>query len=173
MSKPTTLPARHEKAAGNKAVSYAKLGEAGRLLLQGESYRQASIKSGVGQEKLRREFPGLGKKRKHSASALTTAHMYLQTGVSYRRASALTGVPDATLRNKFPGYGVQQRIITDEMKEGMEAMLDDGASYAEVGRSYGVSWNSVRRYFPGRGWSPQEKGEYAQMLHEEKRLLAS
>lgn len=40
-------------------------------------------------------------------------------------------------------------------------MLDDGCSYNEVGRTLGRSYTTIRRHFPGRGWSTERMIEHA------------
>lgn len=33
-------------------------------------------------------------------------------------------------------------------------LLDDGASFGEISRTLGVGRDTLRRWFPGRGWTP-------------------
>lgn len=43
-------------------------------------------------------------------------------------------------------------------------LLDDGASYAEVARTLGVSAWSIAHRFPGRGWTQHQRLEYLRAI---------
>lgn len=48
-------------------------------------------------------------------------------------------------------------------------LLDEGASYCEVARTIGTTSSTVARHLPGRGWSPEQVGQWAnyrRSLHE-------
>lgn len=51
--------------------------------------------------------------------------------------------------------------MTSEMVARAATMLDDGASYAEVARTLGVDLSSIKRRFPGRGWTRQQCGQWS------------
>src|SRR5690606_9276142 len=41
-----------------------------------------------------------------------------------------------------------------------QELLDDGASFTEVGRTLGVSFGTLRKHFPGRQWSADEVRDF-------------
>jgi len=51
-------------------------------------------------------------------------------------------------------------LLTDEDVARAGQMLDDGASYAEVQRTLGHTFETIARRFPGRGWTKAQIGEY-------------
>lgn len=46
----------------------------------------------------------------------------------------------------------------------IEAMLDDGCSYAEIARTLGRDVGWIRRRWPGRGWMPEQGCVYRNWL---------
>lgn len=50
--------------------------------------------------------------------------------------------------------------LTEDELSIAAAMLDDGASYAEVGRTIGRPLETVRNRFPGRGWTRAQTHEF-------------
>jgi predicted transcriptional regulator len=50
---------------------------------------------------------------------------------------------------------------TEEQIAEMKHWLDEGASYAETGRTVGYGSTAVQKRFPGRGMSKQESGQMA------------
>lgn len=50
--------------------------------------------------------------------------------------------------------------LTEEELARAEALLADGASYCEVGRTLGRSRQHIARLFPGVGWSMEERDEF-------------
>lgn len=54
--------------------------------------------------------------------------------------------------------------ITEEEKLIAKKMLEDGASYKEVGRTLGRSDSAFSRYFPGYAWTPQQTGKHAALM---------
>lgn len=57
-----------------------------------------------------------------------------------------------------------------EVWERAEQMLDDGAPYAEVARTLGVSQHQVANRFPGRGWTLEQRSEWASFLRKQEHL---
>lgn len=55
---------------------------------------------------------------------------------------------------------------TPEELKGMEALLDEGAPYSEVGRTFGYSRSAVSRHFPGRGFTANQAGEMANAVRK-------
>ncbi len=62
--------------------------------------------------------------------------------------------------NKYP-ESVRQRALE---------MLEDGASYLDVGETLGISYTSLHRWFPNMGWTPEEIYEYRKMRKLEERI---
>lgn len=44
------------------------------------------------------------------------------------------------------------------------ALLEDGASQAEVTRTTGIARETLVKHFPGKGWTYKQAGEYRQLL---------
>lgn len=56
------------------------------------------------------------------------------------------------------------RNFTPEEDERALAMLKDGASYAEVGRTLGRRYQGIAHRFPGYSWTPEQTIEYRAVL---------
>lgn len=54
--------------------------------------------------------------------------------------------------------------LTDEQVQRAEELLDDGASNLEVARTIGCDERTIRRRFPGRGWTKQQAAEHSALL---------
>ncbi|MFV8049764.1 hypothetical protein [Mycobacterium sp. 48b] len=54
--------------------------------------------------------------------------------------------------------------LTAEQISTAEQLLDDGASYAEVGRTIGIDPQSVQLRWPNRGWTPQMRGQHSAFI---------
>lgn len=54
-----------------------------------------------------------------------------------------------------------RRVWTDADKQLAAALLDDGASFREVGRTIGRPASVICRRFPGRGWTVEQVAERA------------
>jgi DNA invertase Pin-like site-specific DNA recombinase len=57
-----------------------------------------------------------------------------------------------------PGFGA-----TEDEKLRAKALLEDGASYAEVGRTIGFHQQHIKRWFPGYEWTIEQRNEMAEM----------
>lgn len=57
--------------------------------------------------------------------------------------------------------GRPQAPLTETELRTAATLLDEGCPYSEVARTIGRAPRSIRRYFPGRGWSPSESGCFA------------
>ena len=51
-----------------------------------------------------------------------------------------------------------------EIRERALALLQDGASYTEVGRTLGVKHSTVSGWWPGYGWTQRQGGSYGGMV---------
>jgi DNA invertase Pin-like site-specific DNA recombinase len=56
--------------------------------------------------------------------------------------------------------------MSDEDIRRAEELLDEEASYAEVGRTLGFSGHTIARHFPGRGWNQEQKNEFSSILNK-------
>lgn len=59
-----------------------------------------------------------------------------------------------------------QKRLTPEEEKIAEQMLDDGASYAEIGRTLGYDGSAISWRFPGRGWTSLQTGQFVSMLRK-------
>lgn len=50
-------------------------------------------------------------------------------------------------------------------------MIADGCSHCEVARSLGMQTATLRRHFPGTGWSKQETNEYINSVRRANKLM--
>lgn len=48
------------------------------------------------------------------------------------------------------------------------ALFDDGASQREVTRTTGISRMTLRKYFPSKGWTFVQGGEFRQLTKDSK-----
>lgn len=64
------------------------------------------------------------------------------------------------LRTKL-GIKSRNRLdLTPERLTVIESMLEDGMSFKEIHRTEGVDMETLRRRFPGRGWTVEQANEY-------------
>lgn len=56
--------------------------------------------------------------------------------------------------------------MTDERKAQIQQWLDDGWSFAEISRTEGVAQETLRRHFPGRQWTPEQRLDYLRTLRQ-------
>jgi hypothetical protein len=94
------------------------------------------------------ELTRLGKSSRYIAERLGITQRTVQ------RARARTGT-------NMPCDPRSGRRYTPELLAAMEQHLDDGWSYAEIGRTYGVDPQRVSLHFPGRGWTIEQSAEIA------------
>lgn len=85
-------------------------------------------------------------------------------GYSAAEISREIGCSKETVRRTRVKFGVSQgrtmRKYSQEIRDKALVMLEDGASYNEVGRTLGVPDKWVRKTFPGMGWTRQQVYEY-------------
>lgn len=58
--------------------------------------------------------------------------------------------------------------VAQEALDRAKALLEDGASQREVTRTTGISRMMLRKYFPGKGWTFVEGGEFRQLTKERR-----
>lgn len=62
--------------------------------------------------------------------------------------------------------------FTEDELERARELLDDGVSYAEVGRTLGRSPTWLPVHLPGYAWTRQQSGAYVQTLRRLKRITS-
>lgn len=62
--------------------------------------------------------------------------------------------------------------VTEEWKAKADRLLDEGLSLIETARTTGVSYCTVSRHFPGRGWDSTTSGKYAHAVRKANRELS-
>jgi hypothetical protein len=92
------------------------------------------------------------KVRQMLAEGLSTAEVAAEVGCTQRhvvriRAGRTSGSKDG------------RRFSLDEIFL-IEAMLDDGCSYTEIGKTVGRAPNTISHRWPGHGWGFTEGGEF-------------
>jgi transposase-like protein/transcriptional regulator with XRE-family HTH domain len=158
-----------------KKARIAELAEAG------YSKRQAERELGVGHGSLTLHAeksgiifsqafgPGSRLKNAHSPWYENYAEVIRLSKLNYsrQRIARITGVSIRTVER----YRAMENLSkpakpspTEEQLAEMKRWLDDGASYAETGRTVGYSGTAVQRYFPGHGMSAQERGQMANAI---------
>jgi hypothetical protein len=86
-------------------------------------------------------------------------------GHSASAIAAFTGITKRSVTRIRSDMGVAQPpsglpLTDDEMRRAAE-LLDDGCSYGETARTLGRNCETIRRHFPGRGWTRAECAEIA------------
>jgi IS30 family transposase len=90
-------------------------------------------------------------------------------GYSGTQIARRVGVTHRTVQRARVRTGVAQPFcgipLTPEEIRLAESLLDDGASYCEVGRTLGRSMETIRRRFRGRSmWAPGSGVEYRKLM---------
>lgn len=111
---------------------------------------------------------------------LDEAHKLLMEGMARKHVAIRTGVGEMRLRRMWPDLhsdpNEHARYRTypypwPEKLAKIEAMLDDGASYREVMRTLHVDDGTLRKYFPGRGWTQQQAGQFSVLIQRMGKVL--
>lgn len=85
-------------------------------------------------------------------------------------AAELLGVNPRTITRIRARLGVSQPTTGGACRPGpellaeIEARLDDGWSVREIERTYGTTWRTIARHFPGRSWTRSQAGQHARLL---------
>lgn len=58
-----------------------------------------------------------------------------------------------------------------EMRQKVKNLLEDGASYNEVARTFHLADDTVRRWFPGYGWTQEQAAEFRAMIRLSQAVL--
>jgi len=62
--------------------------------------------------------------------------------------------------------------VSQEVLDRVGALLADGASQREVTRTTGLSRMTIRKYFPGQGWTFKEGGDFRAMTKTAEARIA-
>lgn len=90
--------------------------------------------------------------------------MLTSQGVSAPTISAILGISKRSVQRHRARAGIAEDAalpLSDAEKARAKALLEDGCSYNEVARTVGRTSHSLKRWFPGYGWPPQEVGRLA------------
>lgn len=118
--------------------------------------------------------------KKHGQTArherLKAAYLeLLAAGHSVPQAAGKLGVTERTIHRIKAELGVRHgpppnpRKTPEELRQ-IEELLEDGCSYKETARTLRINEQTIRRNFPGRGWTPHEAGKYSRMLDKLKQI---
>lgn len=90
-------------------------------------------------------------------------------GLPVKAIAARAGCSARTVSRLRVAHGISEpratRKMTPELLATFEACLDDGWSYAEIIATHHVAQQTLNRYFPHRGWSRVQVGEFAALMH--------
>lgn len=87
----------------------------------------------------------------------TTTEIAAHFGANVDSISRIKGQLGISIRNE----------MTPERLSRVAQMVEDGWSYAEINRTEGMSFESLRRYFPGKSWTQEQTTEYLQLRRQE------
>ena len=73
---------------------------------------------------------------------------------------------------KLPPFPKGEDKYSPEDLAAVEAMLDEGLSFSEIQRSGGPAMLTLRRRFPGRGWSTEQRTELIRALHVNNKAIS-
>lgn len=62
--------------------------------------------------------------------------------------------------------------VSRDVLDRAEALFSDGASQREVTRTTGLSRMTLRKYFPGQGWTFKEGGDFRAMTKTAEARIA-
>lgn len=63
--------------------------------------------------------------------------------------------------------GQLKRPPSPELLKQAEALLADGASQREVQRTTGLARETIRKHFPGKGWTQKQGGDFAALIRKD------
>jgi hypothetical protein len=103
----------------------------------------------------------------------------MNAGIARSHAAKQTGIGEERLRRMWPELhtdahsrpGNCSRRLSKERLDQVEVMLDDGASFREIMRTMPIGYVSLRKYFPGRGWTQQQAGQFSVMIQRMGKVL--
>ena len=63
--------------------------------------------------------------------------------------------------------------MTPERRARISQMLADGWAYREIQRTEGADMETLRKHFPGQGWTPQQSTQHRTALRHARRSHAA
>ncbi|MEV7768308.1 helix-turn-helix domain-containing protein [Microbacterium sp. NPDC086615] len=97
-----------------------------------------------------------------SAAGMSASEIATRLGVTPRTVGRWRAELGIVLRPR-------NRPITEDEKARALAMLQDGASYKEVGRTIGRCRRHLAHVLPGYGWTQEEKGRFGALIAKSNR----
>lgn len=97
----------------------------------------------------------------------------LPPGTTTRQAAEQLGVSVRTINRLRRRLGIATgtcRMPTPEQLEYARQLLEDGASMTDAARSSGVEFQTLKRRWPDKVWTPSQVGQYARQSAHLKRL---
>ena len=61
--------------------------------------------------------------------------------------------------------------VTQKDLDWAKTLFEDGASQCEVARTTGIARETLRKYFPGKGWTYKEGGDFRALTKRADRVL--
>ncbi|MCV7174801.1 helix-turn-helix transcriptional regulator [Mycolicibacterium sphagni] len=107
--------------------------------------------------------------RWHKVVELTRA------GHSVRQIAEIVGIQPRSVTRIRQHTGLTKHYVpprpwTDEEKATAKAMLDDGVSYKEVGRTLGRDRHKLYKMFPGYAWPPEKRAQHSILIKQLNRI---
>ena len=93
----------------------------------------------------------------------------LQATMNNRQIAEYLGITPGMVwywTNKYKTPTPRHRKIPPETWARVEAMFEDGCSQREIARTLGIAPVTIRRHYPGRGWTKQQTRDYLRMLRQ-------
>lgn len=67
----------------------------------------------------------------------------------------------------LPEFAGTPRRMDADRRQRIQALLDDGCSFAEITRTEGADHKTLRRHFPGQQWTKQQRAEWQRILNQQ------
>lgn len=90
-----------------------------------------------------------------------------RTGYTAREIATRLGVTMRTIQRDRHALGITgppQTPLTAAEHARARALLADGASYREVGRTLGRNPDTIAHHYPGHAWTRQQATEHARLV---------
>lgn len=119
-----------------------------------------------------REHLGLPPNYRFKHDRATVEKMYREGATDEQIAQFMDATPGTVyrIRRELRLVNPPAPAIPEDRKLEIITMLEDGASYNEVARTTRLCQTSIRRHFPGMGWTRQQVNENAYIRRLEKQV---
>lgn len=116
----------------------------------------------IGRVRARRGISGHGRPDRIDVERVV---LLTQAGWSIPRIAEEMGICEKSVSRGRREAGISlpgrcSPALDEQQRATAERLLDDGASYSDVARTIGCDRETVRRNWPGRGWSRQQVLEF-------------